>query len=177
MKALKWAAMALGGLGALGAMLYVAGLFLPVAHVATSTVRLHQPVDSVWRVVRALEESASWWPTVSAMERLPDRDGREVWLQRQTTGDMPMEVIESTEPVRLVMRIADDKLPFGGTWTYEIQEEAGGSRITITEDGEIYSPFFRVMSRFFFGYHATQESYLAALSKRFGETPTIERIR
>ncbi|MCZ6857779.1 MAG: hypothetical protein O7F70_07230, partial [Gemmatimonadetes bacterium] len=79
--------------------------------------------------------------------------------------------------VRLVMRIADDRLPFGGTWTYEIHEEAGGSRITITEDGEIYSPFFRVMSRFFLGYHGTQESYLTALSERFGETPTIERIR
>ncbi len=177
MKVLKWAALVLGGLVALVVVLYLAGLFIPVGHVATSTVRLHQPVDSVWRVVRALEESASWWPTVSAMERLPDKDGREVWLQRQTTGDLPLEVIESTEPVRLVMRIADDKLPFGGIWTYEIQEEAGGTRITITEDGEIYSPFFRVMSRFFFGYHATQESYLTALSKRFGETQTIERIQ
>ncbi len=177
MKMLKWAAMVLGGFVALGVVLYVAGLFIPVAHVASSSVRLRQSVDSIWRTVRALEESASWWPTVSAMERLPDKDGREVWLQRQITGDLAMEVMESTEPVRLVMRIADDRLPFGGTWTYEIHEEAGGSRITITEDGEIYSPFFRVMSRFFFGYHATQESYLTALSKRFGETPTIERIR
>ncbi len=118
MKVLKWAALVLGGLVALGVVLYLAGLFIPVGHVA-----------------------------------------------------------ESTEPVRLVMRIADDKLPFGGIWTYEIQEEAGGTRITITEDGEIYSPFFRVMSRFFFGYHATQESYLTALSTRFGETPTIERIQ
>ena len=177
MKTLKWAAMVLGGLVALGVVLYVAGLFIPVAHVASSSIRLRQPVDSIWRTVRALEESASWWPAVSAMERLPDQDGREVWLQRQTTGNMAMEVMESTEPVRLVMRIADDKLPFGGTWTYDIQEEAGGSRITITEGGEIYSPFFRVMSRLFFGYHATQESYLTALSTRFGETPTIERIR
>ncbi len=177
MKMLKWAGMVLGGLVALGVVLYVTGLFIPVSHVASSSVRLRQPVDSIWRTVRALEESASWWPAISAMERLPDKDGREVWLQRQTTGDLAMEVMESTEPVRLVMRIADDRLPFGGTWTYEIQEEAGGSRITITEDGEIYSPFFRVMSRFFFGYHGTQESYLTALSQRFGETPTIERIR
>ena len=135
MKMLKWAGMVLGGLVALGVVLYVAGLFIPVSHVASSSVRLRQPVDSIWRTVRALEESASWWPAISAMERLPDKDGREVWLQRQTTGDLAMEVMESTEPVRLVMRIADDRLPFGGTWTYEIQEEAGGSRITITEDG------------------------------------------
>ena len=106
MKVLKWAAMVSGGLVALGVVLYVAGLIIPVAHVASSSVRLRQPVDSIWRTVRALEESASWWPAVSAMERLPDRDGREVWLQRQTTGDLPMEVMESTAPVRLVMRIA-----------------------------------------------------------------------
>ncbi len=100
MKIWKWAAMLLGGLVAIGVVLYVVGLFIPVAHVASSSVRLRQPVDSIWRTVRALEESASWWPAVSAMERLPDKDGREVWLQRQTTGDVAMEVMESREPVR-----------------------------------------------------------------------------
>ena len=84
---LKWAGVVLGGLVTLGVVLYVVGLFIPVAHVASSAVRLRQPVDSIWQTVRALGESASWWPAVSAMERLPDRDGREVWLQRQTTGD------------------------------------------------------------------------------------------
>ncbi len=78
-------------------------------------------------------------------------------------------------PARLVTRIADERLPYGGTWTYEVEEDAGGSRVTITEDGEIYNPIFRVVSRFFLGYHATQRSYLRALGAKFGET--VEPVR
>ena len=40
---------------------------------------------------------------------------------------------------------------------------------TITENGEIYNPFFRFMARFVFGYTATMETYLKALGKKFGE--------
>jgi len=75
--------------------------------------------------------------------------------------------VERMEPPRvLVARIADPKLPFGGTWTYEITPDAGGSRLTITENGEIYNPLFRFMARFIFGYEGTIQSYLSSLEKR-----------
>ena len=63
-------------------------------------------------------------------------------------------------------RIADPDLPFGGTWTYEITPDGGGSRLTITEDGEIYNPLFRFMARFVFGYEGTIASYMSSLEKR-----------
>lgn len=119
----------------------------------------------------------AWWPEVSSVERLPDRHGQEVWTLRQPTGELPMQVIESTAAERLVTRIADDNLPFGGTWTYELQEQDGGTLVTVTEDGEIYNPFFRVMSKLIFGYHRTQESYLSALAQKFGEEVVIKRLR
>ena len=58
-------------------------------------------------------------------------------------------------------------MPFGGTWTYEITPVGKGSRLQITEDGEIYNPFFRFMARFIFGYEGTIGSYMSALEKRF----------
>ncbi len=63
-------------------------------------------------------------------------------------------------------RIADPDLPFGGTWTFELAPEAGGTRLTITERGEIRNPIFRTMSRFVFGYGATMETFLAELRAR-----------
>ena len=79
-------------------------------------------------------------------------------------------------PRALVTRIADPKLPFGGTWTYEISSQAdGGSLLRITEDGEIYNPIFRFASRFVLGYSRTQEQYLQALGARFGESVTLEK--
>ncbi len=44
--------------------------------------------------------------------------------------------------------------------------------MTVTEEGEIYNPVFRVMSRLVFGYHGMMDSYLRALGARFEEDVT-----
>jgi len=88
-------------------------------------------------------------------------------------GHMPYEITVYDPPKRLVTTIADDTLPFGGSWTYEIAPADGGSLLTVTENGEIYNPFFRFMARFIFGYHATMETYLKNLAKKFGEEITV----
>ena len=41
-----------------------------------------------------------------------------------------------------------------------------GTRVTITENGEIYNVFFRFMARFVFGYTATMDRVLDALKAR-----------
>jgi hypothetical protein len=46
----------------------------------------------------------------------------------------------------------------------------------VTERGWIANPVFRFMSRFIFGYYGTQESYVRALGKRFGEEVTLARL-
>ena len=38
-----------------------------------------------------------------------------------------------------------------------------GTRLTITERGEIYNVMFRALSKYVFGYTATMESFLKAL--------------
>jgi hypothetical protein len=90
-----------------------------------------------------------------------------MWIEEGRSGKMTFVVESSDPPRRLVTRIADPKLPFGGTWTYDITPSNGGSRLTITEDGEIYNPLFRFVARFILGYDGTIGSYLGALGKMF----------
>ncbi len=74
-----------------------------------------------------------------------------------------------------MVRIADRKLPFGGTWSFDIAPAAGGeSDLRVTEDGEVYNPIFRFMARFVFGYTASIEGYLRDLGTKFGQTVRIE---
>jgi hypothetical protein len=87
--------------------------------------------------------------------------------------------MESTPPPgnatgRVVTRIADPKLPFGGTWTIEVTPVEGGTTLRITERGEVHNPIFRFMSRFIFGQTKSMEDYLGALGKKFGETVSIQ---
>ena len=67
-------------------------------------------------------------------------------------------------------RIEDTNLPFGGSWTYELAP-VGDSETTlrITEDGEVYNPIFRFVSRFVMGHDATIRQYLSAVGTRFTE--------
>jgi hypothetical protein len=62
-----------------------------------------------------------------------------------------------------VWRIADPDQPFGGTWAFELASEGAGTRVTITENGEVYNPIFRFMSRFVFSETSTLESCLGSL--------------
>src|SRR5262245_17095438 len=165
---MKWILIGLAALVVLIAIVALIGLLIPKQHRASSSARFKATAEQIWAAISDFESMPSWRPGLK-VERLPDRNGHPVWLETSKQGKMPLELVEVVAPRRMVGRIADPNLPFGGTWTYEIEPADGGARLTITEDGEIYNPIFRTMARFVFGYHATLEGYLRALGRKFGE--------
>jgi len=127
--------------------------------------------EAIWAAITDIDAFSSWRAGVTRVERLPDRNGFPVWVEEGRGGRMTMAVERMEAPRILVGRIADPGLPFGGTWTYEITPEPSGSRLRITENGEIYNPLFRFMARFVFGYEGTLRSYMASLDKRLVRQP------
>jgi uncharacterized protein YndB with AHSA1/START domain len=151
------------GLASLVALVSIVGWLLPVAHVASRSARLSKPPSEVYALVADVAAYAAWWSDVSRIEMLTAEPGVTRFREHMSTGPVVMEVVEATPPHRFVTRIADPDQPFGGTWTFEIAAEPpAGSRLTITERGEVYNPIFRFMSRFVFGHTATMESFLRA---------------
>jgi hypothetical protein len=73
--------------------------------------------------------------------------------------------MEGVPPTKLVTRVVGDT-QFGGPWTIDIVPAPNGSRVTITERGEVYNVIFRTLSKFVFGYTSTMESCLAAAQKK-----------
>lgn len=55
-----------------------------------------------------------------------------------------------------------------------LEPENGKTLVRITEDGEVYNPFFRFMSRFVLGQTATLDAYLKAMGKAVGEDVQID---
>jgi uncharacterized protein YndB with AHSA1/START domain len=164
---MKWIFLAALTIATLIALVAIVGSWLPRSHRASRDRIVAAAPEAVWSAITEVEAFPSWRSDVRKVQRLPDRDGRRVWVEDGRSGKMTF-VAERSEPPRLlVARIADPDLPFGGAWTYEIAPAGGGSRVTITEDGEIYNPLFRFVARFILGYEGTIASYLAALEKKF----------
>jgi hypothetical protein len=72
-----------------------------------------------------------------------------------------------------VNRIAGSHLPFGGTWTFEVEPVEDGATLRITENGYVTNPVFRFVSRFVLGYTTEIEKYLRSLAKKLGEPPQV----
>ncbi len=174
MKLLLIAAPIVVALIAAVATIAVGGMFLPRIHRATRSVRLAAPAELVWDVITDFPNHPTWRPGLKSIERSADINNHPVWTETDKHGDkLPIEITEFNPASRMVGRIADPKLPFGGTWTYELSSDNGATRLRITEDGEIRPPAFRYIARTM-GYSSTIEKYLKALAVKFGETPTIE---
>jgi Uncharacterized conserved protein len=162
--------MVAGALAGLVVIMWIVGALLPAEHTATRMARYAQPPEAVWEAITNSSAMTAWRSGLEEVRPLPS--GKAGWLEVSDFGELPLEIVEQDPPRRLVTRIADDSLPFGGTWTYVITPAEGGATLRITEDGVVRSAFFRFMARFVFGHTATIETYLTDLGKKFGETVT-----
>ena len=144
------------------------GYSLPVAHRASRQVRLAVPADSVFAAISNVRQYPAWRKSVTRVETLADVDGKARFREVTGNGAITYSVDENVPGKRRVTRIGDPSLPFGGKWTYEVTPDGAGSTLRITEDGEVYNPIFRLMSRTVFPTHKTIETFLSDLGARLG---------
>jgi uncharacterized protein YndB with AHSA1/START domain len=151
---------------AIGAALLV-GSQLPVAHVATRSITVPAPPESVYATITDVASYPAWRPDVRNVV-LHDDAGARRFTEESSSGSLTMVVEEAIPPSRLVTRIVGEGLPFGGAWAYAVELEGAGSRVTITEHGEVHNFLFRFVSRFVMGHASTLEGYQRALGRRYG---------
>lgn len=148
---MKWIAFVVGGLVVLVAAVAAMGSMLPRTHKASRTLRLKRSPEEVWRVVTQAARASS----------------------------VPVDVIESDPPHRIVTRVTEAERNFGGTWTIVIAPalstgaEPAGSTVTVTEDGWVANPIFRFISRLIIGHHATMDALLTQVAKTFNEDAAL----
>src|SRR5262245_20866404 len=155
--------LAAGLIVALILLLIAIGYALPISHVATREARLPAPPARVFSVLRDVEQFPKWRSDVKSVEVLATTPALR-WRERGGN-DITFEMETVEPPRRIVTRIADKTLAFGGSWTYELSPQDGGTRLVITENGEVYNPLFRFMSRFVFGHTATIDRFIEDLGR------------
>ena len=170
---MRWLTVVGGLVGLLVLLIGVTALVgsrLPREHVASRRALIHRQPAEVFAAVRDFARHPEWRRDVKTVALLGETNGRLRFREEGAHGSMTMEVVEEVPGVKLVTRIADEDLPFGGSWTYELRPVEGGTEIAITERGEVKPAIFRALSKYVFTHHRTIELYLRALGTRFGET-------
>jgi uncharacterized protein YndB with AHSA1/START domain len=173
MKLIIWIVMGIVvGIALLAGVVALIGSRLPKAHSASRSVLLRQSPAQVYAVVRDFGSAPTWRSDVQRVEVETQLGGRVHFREHGGQGTVNYELAEDVPSQRMVTRILDTDLGYSGKWTYVFTPENGGTRVTITEDGEVSNVLFRFMSRYIFGHTATLDTYLTSLAKRFGETAT-----
>lgn len=173
---MKWLLVTGGALVTIILVVVIVGTLLPRDHVAAITARVGATPDSVWQTITNVADYPAWRSDVQRVEVLSAPGGKTTWREHSSNGAILMVADRAEPPGRLVTRIADETLPFGGTWDFVIAPSTdGGSVVTITERGSVHNPIFRFVSRFILGHTATMDTYLRSLGRKFGGdvTPTV----
>ena len=158
------------------AYVLIAGSVVARHHVVSVHVALKRPPPDVFAAISDRAAQTAWRADLKAVELLPPQDGRAVFRETTKMGPVRYVVDESIPGRRLVTRILDEDLGYRGRWIHDLEPDGAGTRLTVSEEGEVTSLLFRALSPFF-SKTATLEDYLRALAAKFGETAVPEVVR
>lgn len=145
----------------------VIGSLLPKHHVVSRSASYRATPERLFALIAGPQ---NWRPEVLRSETIPDPGGRELMRETSRHGEtIVYEVSDRVSPSSIKRRIATRNLPYSGAWTYSVQPNGENTVVRITEDGEVYNPVFRFVSRFVLGQTRTLDTYLRALGKTVGQ--------
>ena len=154
-----------------GLALSLVGALLPREHKATRAAHFKCPPSALYAVVRDFAAYPAWNAHAQAVEILNPTNGRAAFRVTSRHGAVTYVVVDDHLASKLVLEIADENLPYGGSWSYAFTADGSGTLLEITEQGFIKKPVFRFFARFVFGYTRSMETCFRDLKRKLGETP------
>ena len=142
------------------------GSRVPVAHTASVSDVVPASQEKVWELMTDTASQPNWRTGLKAVSPLPSENGATCWAEVTSGMTMPLCADVRVAPVRQVVRIADPKLPFGGTWTY-VLEPAGenATKVTITENGTTGPAMWRFVDHYILHEDGEIKTYLGDLKR------------
>jgi len=146
---------------------YLWGRRLPSAHVTRRDVFVSASQQDVFALLADPKAIPRWRKTVGRVQLIAS-EPRVRYREFGPQGTLELEIEESTPPSRLVIHATPARrMAFEGSWTYELAPEDDGTRVTLTERGQVRSPMARVFATYVLGHATHVERTLAALAIRF----------
>jgi hypothetical protein len=170
---LRYIVMIAGLLVIVVAMVVIGGVLLPKEHQVMREAAYRATPAQLFALIRNVNDYPSWQKSVSRVEALADVDGKPRFRETNSGMAITYELSNIVPDQGMVSTIVGEKLPFGGSWSYEIAAgpAADATTLRITENGVVYNPVYRFVSKFVMGHSATIDKYLEAVGTRFPRMP------
>lgn len=151
------------------AAVLVGGLATPRSHVASRTIELTAAPLKVWSVIHTVADYSDWRDDIQSVTIASNDGGPLRWTEvgRQRSVSYVATVVEP--PHRFTSQIADEDLGYSGEWEFVITPTERGTRVTITESGQVGNPIFRFFGTHFVGFTREIDAYLRDLALHLGE--------
>lgn len=167
---MRWILWAITLLMLLLGAIVIAGGLVARAHEVARTVELAAAPEAVYAAIARLEDMPAWRPEVARVERVSDERGPAggplpTYRELGVRGVVTWTVVEAAPPARITLGLDGAGPGFEGTWTFDLASASAGTRLTVTQRGEIDNPVFRFLSRFVVGYDQGLDTYLDALAR------------
>ena len=98
------------------------------------------------------------------------------WTEIGRQKTLSYVAVTDEPPHRFTARIMDDDLGYTGEWDYTIAPNAEGTRLTITEHGEVSNPMFRFIGAHLIGHTRSIDAFLRDVALELGELAKPEPV-
>ncbi len=148
-------------------IVYLMGSLMPVKHQSFVESRLSTTPEQLWKILTNPGEYKNWRRGIKELKVTDDNH----WSELNTHGDTINYRADWVDPNKKLMTvITNNNLPYGGHWEFAITKQDDGCLLRITENGEVYNPVFRFMSKYIFGHDATLKGYMTDLQAKVKST-------
>jgi hypothetical protein len=144
-------------------LVYLSGYLLPVKHTASYSFNVNGSPDQVWQRITDIANYPAWRKDVKSVVIT----GESQWTEDNGNDKIPFKMTVNEPSNKLITEINSKNLPYGGHWVYELAPSENGTTVTLTENGEVYNPLFRVVSRFIMGHDTGIKQYAGYLQQSF----------
>jgi hypothetical protein len=164
----------LSTLGAVAVLAAAVGFLVPKQTSVDRSAYFARSEKELWGAISGFAEQATWRSGVNRVFALPDRDGHPCWREIGENGALEYSVIGFTPPHHMMLQFSTPGGSFRGSWTFKIEREEAGSRLTIAETGELDGVLRRILYLTVLDRSTEIDRYLIELGANFGETTVPE---
>lgn len=129
------------------------GSSVPDGHTASGSEVIKADLEDVFAMQADVQKHPEWHDLVAEIRDYKEgEDGTASWTETWKDGsEFGMKRTAYVQNKKIRVEIEDKAEVFNGSWTFDFEEVEGGTRVTITENGNIPNAFIRGM------YHLATE--------------------